>query len=210
MGSVRRLTILFVLAVAFCGSGTAIAFDETDLKKFKAFDRCYECDLREANFEQDTLRSAFLREANLHKANLKGANLWSTSLEGANLREANLEGANLSIASLYGANLEGAKLEGAKLSGVDLSTAILKDANLDGAILCKTLTPWGEDNSGCEDAEPIAEAPKTEKSAAKYKVCKKTCADDFMVCIVDKLNIEPEACTETANQCLYSCKDKFQ
>ena len=36
MWNVKRLTVVFVLAVALCGSGTAIAFDETDLKKFKA------------------------------------------------------------------------------------------------------------------------------------------------------------------------------
>jgi hypothetical protein len=35
------------------------------------------------------------------------------------------------------------------LSGIDLSTAILKGAKIEGATFCKTLTPWGEDNSGC-------------------------------------------------------------
>ncbi len=120
------------------------------------------------------------------------------------------EGCDLSDIDLSGAKLRNANLRVADLSGADLSTAILKNAHLNGAILCKTLMPWGEENAGCKDAKPIVEAPKTEKRAAKYKVCKKTCADYFMVCIVDKPNIRPEACTETANQCLYTCKDKFQ
>jgi hypothetical protein len=35
MWSVKRLTVVFVLAVALCGSGTAIAFDESGPKKLK-------------------------------------------------------------------------------------------------------------------------------------------------------------------------------
>ena len=120
MWSVRKLTVFFVLAMALCGSGTAIAFDETDLKKFKALNRCIGCDLNGANLEEG---------------------LWI----GASLWNANLIGANLS-----GANLSGADLESANFSGADLSTTFLTNVNLDSAILCKTLTPWGEDNSGCK------------------------------------------------------------
>ena len=35
MWSVRKLTVFPILAVALCGSGTATAFDETDLKKLQ-------------------------------------------------------------------------------------------------------------------------------------------------------------------------------
>lgn len=33
MWGVKRLTVFFILAMVPCGSGTAIVFDETDLKK---------------------------------------------------------------------------------------------------------------------------------------------------------------------------------
>ena len=39
MWCVRKLTVFFVLAVALCGSGTAIAFDESDPKKLKELTR---------------------------------------------------------------------------------------------------------------------------------------------------------------------------
>jgi Flp pilus assembly protein TadD len=38
---------------------------------------------------------------------------------------------------------------GAGLNGANLMGANLKNATVDLAILCKTLTPCGEDNSGC-------------------------------------------------------------
>ena len=130
MWSVKRLTVFLILAVALCGSGTAIAFDETDLKKLEALGNCEGCDLSEAN-----LSEADLRYVKLVEANLSGANLRFSVLENANLMNANLENANLN-----GADLSGAKLEGADLVRWDLGDAFL----------CKTLTPWGEDNSGCE------------------------------------------------------------
>ena len=39
MWSVKRLTVVFVFAVALCGSETAIAFDESDPKKLKELTR---------------------------------------------------------------------------------------------------------------------------------------------------------------------------
>ena len=60
MRNVRRLTILFVLAMALCGSGTAIAFDETDLKKLKALNSCSDCDLSVANLSAADLSYAKL------------------------------------------------------------------------------------------------------------------------------------------------------
>ena len=35
MWSVKRLTVLFVLVAALCGSGTAIAFDENELREIE-------------------------------------------------------------------------------------------------------------------------------------------------------------------------------
>jgi len=59
-------------------------------------------------------------------------------------------GVDLSGANLIDAKLNGADLKNANLGGLDLSTAQVRNATVDLAILCKTLTPWGEDNSGCE------------------------------------------------------------
>ena len=39
MWSAKRLTVVFVLAAALCGSGTAITFDESDPKKLKELTR---------------------------------------------------------------------------------------------------------------------------------------------------------------------------
>ncbi|HJM60989.1 MAG TPA: pentapeptide repeat-containing protein [Alphaproteobacteria bacterium] len=108
MRNFQKLTALLVLAMALCGSGAAIAFDETDLKKFQALNACAECDL-------------------------SGADLVGAKLYKGDLSEATLRGADLSEADL---------------SEADLSTANLKGAKIDGAILCKSLTPWGEDNPG--------------------------------------------------------------
>jgi len=39
----------------------------------------------------------------------------------------------------------------ADLTGADLGGANMKNIrNLDSAIKCKTIMPWGEDNSGCK------------------------------------------------------------
>jgi uncharacterized protein YjbI with pentapeptide repeats len=73
--------------------------------------------------------------SNCHKCTLVGVNL-----EQANLKEANLIGANL-----IGANLNEANLTGADLTGADLTGA----TKLKFSIQCKTIMPWGEENSGC-------------------------------------------------------------
>ena len=52
---------------------------------------------------------------------------------------------DLSKADLSGADLTRANLSQGYLGGADLS-----GANLDSAIKCKTIFPWGEDNSGCK------------------------------------------------------------
>ena len=55
-------------------------------------------------------------------------------------------GCDLSEANLGLLDLSKADLRAADLSGVDLSNTILWNAKLDGAMLCKTKTPWGEEN----------------------------------------------------------------
>ena len=67
-----------------------------------------------------------------------------------------ISGKDLSHKDLTGADLEGANLIRANLNGADLTFANLKGANmknirnLDSAIKCKTIMPWGEENSGCK------------------------------------------------------------
>ena len=131
-----------LLIVAFCVS--AQGADEMSLMKFKATNDCQGCDLIGANLNRFVeivgdqgakLIGTNLTNANLKHADLEGAKLFLANLDGADLTKANLEGANLLRANLRGANLEGAKLK-------DVS-------GLDKAKLCKTIMPWGEDNSGC-------------------------------------------------------------
>lgn len=57
---------------------------------------------------------------------------------------------NLGAALDFKAARTEADLNGANLSGANLMGANLKNATVDLAILCKTLTPWGEDNSDFE------------------------------------------------------------
>jgi hypothetical protein len=54
------------------------------------------------------------------------------------------------MADLSGANLRYSDLSGADLRDANLKDAKLGDAKLGDAIICKTLMPWGEDNSGCK------------------------------------------------------------
>ena len=49
-----------------------------------------------------------------------------------------------------GVDISGKDLNHKDLSEVNLRAAILTGANLDSAIKCKTIFPWGEDNSGCK------------------------------------------------------------
>jgi len=75
--------------------------------------------------------------------------LIKTDLSNAILSYAQMRKANLLGANLLDADLRMADLRGANLTEADLSTANLSHANMEGAIFCNTLTPWGEDNSGC-------------------------------------------------------------
>ena len=61
-----------------------------------------------------------------------------------------ISGKDLKNKDLGGAHLGGANLSQANLTGADLSGATLTGTNLDSAIKCKTIFPWGEDNSGCK------------------------------------------------------------
>jgi len=46
--------------------------------------------------------------------------------------------------------LRGVDIRGKDLNHNDLTGANLTGVDLDSAIKCKTIFPWGEDNSGCE------------------------------------------------------------
>ena len=81
----------------------------------------------------------FLNGVGDTEANLKGADLRL-----ANLTEAKLIGAYLSDAYLFMVKLDKADLSKANLSG-----ATIQGSNLYDAVLCHTITPWGNDNSGC-------------------------------------------------------------
>jgi len=83
-------------------------------------------------------------------SNCKNADLSQAYLGGANLTGVTLTGANLSQAYLGRANLTGVTLTGVTLFDAYLGGANLTGANLDSAIKCKTIFPWGEDNSGCK------------------------------------------------------------
>ena len=58
-------------------------------------------------------------------------------------------GCDLSEVFLQGADLTEANLSDADLNGAILFAADLSGANLTDVNLCRTQTPWGEDNSGC-------------------------------------------------------------
>ena len=62
-----------------------------------------------------------------------------------------ISGKDLSHKDLTGANLKGADLTKADLTFANLKGANMKNIrNLDSAIKCKTIMPWGEENSGCK------------------------------------------------------------
>ena len=129
-----------ILIASLLMAGGLWAYNETDLLKLRAINKCPSCDLSEA-----LLLGFDLSKANLSKANLSKANLSNANLRYANLIKVDLSGANLS-----GANLSGANLLKADLSNTDLTTSNLRNINLYQTIFCNTQTPWGELNDGCE------------------------------------------------------------
>ena len=63
-----------------------------------------------------------------------------------------LTGADLAEVHLEYVNLKGANLAGADLIKADLTGVNLKDAySITGAKFCKTKTPYGLDNTDCEN-----------------------------------------------------------
>ena len=70
--------LLLILVLTYT---PALSFDEVDLKKFLAIEKCFGCDLSGAN---------------LSGANLSGADLYGTDLSGADLRGAKMKHADLS------------------------------------------------------------------------------------------------------------------
>ena len=82
---------------------------------------------------------------------LRSANQCSgCDLSKVDLKWPNLSGANLRRTDLSKADLVGANLNEADLRWVDLSDSDLRTAQIVGALFCETLTPWREDNSGCD------------------------------------------------------------
>ena len=137
----KPLTFLLALTFLFLFSGSSAVFvspieRQKHLLKLKSMKKCEKCSLKKANLSEADLRGAYLEEVDL-----KGA-----YLSDANLSKANLEKANLSGAYLSGVNMSETNLRGADLSGAYLKNII----NLDAAIKCKTIFPWGEENSECK------------------------------------------------------------
>jgi len=139
---------------------SAVAFNETDLKRFKYTGNCESCDLTNVNFEG---------------APLDGAEFKSTDLSGANLKNADLRNVQFFNVNLIGADLRGANLTRARLSAVNLTDADLRGANLtktsfDKVKFCRTKTPWGTDNSTffCQSEEDLA-ASKAKDEAERQK-----------------------------------------
>ena len=146
----RLLPILLLMFSVGVG-----AYDEGDLKRFKAINKCPNCDLSGANFSGRDMKKAILNGANLSDANLSRANLLSADLSGANLQGANLTQAKVWLVSFRGANLSGANLSELQTIRADFSNADLTDTNIEEADfsrarLCNTKTPWGIENSGCK------------------------------------------------------------
>ena len=56
----------------------------------------------------------------------------------------------ISTGNCKGCPLEGVDISGKDLNHKDLTGANLTGVDLDSAIKCKTIFPWGEDNSGCK------------------------------------------------------------
>jgi uncharacterized protein YjbI with pentapeptide repeats len=153
--SVRKPTVILLLLTTIGCNFAAIAFDEADIEKLEALNACKGCDLSGANLSRADLTRVDLSEANLQGADMRYADLSRANLEGADLSGVDLSRAILRYADLTGANLSGAILRGANLrwadfSGADLKGVSLRDAKMDDAIFCKTMMPWGEDNSGCD------------------------------------------------------------
>ena len=147
----RYLLGICLLVCSMQGS----AFDEMHLMRFKAINKCPNCDLSGANFSGRDMKKAILKGANLSDANLSRANLWSADLSGANLQGANLTQAKVWLVSFRGAKLSGANLSELQTIKADFSNADLTDTNIEEAdfsraILCNTKTPWGIENSGCK------------------------------------------------------------
>jgi uncharacterized protein YjbI with pentapeptide repeats len=88
-------------------------------------------------------------------ANLKGVIFDASDLTEADFSNADLRGAMFSGVDLTGAVFDGAKLDKnttfktVDLSNARLDKAIIVETNFTDTILCKTMTPWGQDDGGC-------------------------------------------------------------
>ena len=132
------LFMVFGLVVLMGGTASGQSAEvEKIVTKLKETGNCIRCTLTGADLKGANLTGANLSQADLTGADLKGANLIRADLSYANLKGADLSYANLTVAKLTGANLTGANMKNIR--------------NLDSAIKCKTIFPWGEDNSGCKE-----------------------------------------------------------
>ena len=104
------------------------------------------------NYNEEVKKSLkkLISTGNCKECPFVGVDISGKDLKNKDLGGAHLGGANLSQANLEGANLTGVTLTGVTLFDVNLTGANLSQANLDSAIKCKTIFPWGEDNSGCK------------------------------------------------------------
>jgi uncharacterized protein YjbI with pentapeptide repeats len=120
-------------------------------------------DLRGANLMGTDLSKAYLIGANLEGADLSLSILWQTRFMDANLKGVNLRLARTSPysperaeAAFQRANLSGANLQDFEagfsiFDDADLSNVKnIEEAELRDAIFCRTKTPWGIENSGCD------------------------------------------------------------
>jgi uncharacterized protein YjbI with pentapeptide repeats len=79
----------------------------------------------------------------------------ASDLTEADFSNADLRGAMFSGVDLTGAVFDGAKLDKnttfktVDLSNARLDKAIIVETNFTDTILCKTMTPWGQDDGGC-------------------------------------------------------------
>ncbi len=124
------MTILLLLCTAQIS-----AYDENDLKRFKAINKCPGCDLSNADFSSDDLTGAELSGADLRNVNFSHTSTFMADFTGA---------------ILIGANFTGFQSKHADFTNADLTDSNMEEGNFRTAILCNTKTPWGIENIGCK------------------------------------------------------------
>ena len=144
IGGMKYLLSVFISTLlGLVLSQPVLAYDESDLRTFRALNRCVSCDLSGADLSGINLYGATLSEADLSGTNLRRTNLIDADLSGAGIRGTQLSGADLTNADLSNADFSGTDLEGVNLTGANLDKAILDDVqNLRGAKLEQANLSW--------------------------------------------------------------------